>query len=114
MGIQQNMADKIRLMKDQRPQSLSELSEELEISRSTLQGYLRGQGNPSLEMVEHLAKKMKVDPIVLLSGMLEPTQEKVLLLLLETIRELASLPEDKRLRFAELFLNMIQLWETEE
>ena len=46
--------------------------------------------------------------------MLEPTQEKVLLLLLETIRELASLPEDKRLRFAELFLNMIQLWETEE
>lgn len=111
MGIQQNMADVIRLLKQERGKSLMEFAEELEISRSTLQEYLTGRGNPSLEMVEHLARKLSVDPVVLLTGMFEPSQQKILFLLLDTIREIALLPEEKRLRFAELLLEMIRLWE---
>ncbi len=53
MGIQENMSKSIRSLKEVQHKSLVELSEELEISRSTLQKYLDGHGNPSLKMVEH-------------------------------------------------------------
>ena len=58
MGIQENMSKSIRSLKEVQHKSLVELSEELEISRSTLQKYLDGHGNPSLKMVEHLAEKL--------------------------------------------------------
>lgn len=55
MGMQQNMADLICAIKKQRGKSVMGLSEELEISASTLQDYLKGKGNPTVKMVERLA-----------------------------------------------------------
>lgn len=113
MGIQENMSKSIRSLKEVQHKSLVELSEELEISRSTLQKYLDGHGNPSLKMVEHLAEKLNVNPIFLLTEMFEPTQQEIVLLLLDTIKELAVLPQPKRVLFAKLFLEIIHLWEDE-
>lgn len=113
MGIQENMSKSIRSLKEVQHKSLVELADELEISRSTLQKYLDGHGNPSLKMVDHLAKKLHVDPLFLLTEMFEPTEQEVALLLLDTIRELAVLPQSKRVRFAKLFLEIIHLWEDE-
>ena len=96
MGIQENMSKSIRSLKEVQHKSLVELSEELEISRSTLQKYLDGHGNPSLKMVEHLAEKLHVDPIFLL---------------MDTIKELAKLPQSKRVLFAKRFLEIIHLWD---
>ena len=56
MEIQENMAAVIHALKEKRGQSLTELSEDLEISRSALQEYLAGNGNPTLATVEHLAE----------------------------------------------------------
>ena len=44
MGMQQNMADLICAIKKQRGKSVMGLSEELEISASTLQDYLKEIG----------------------------------------------------------------------
>lgn len=110
MGIQENMSKSIRSLKEAQHKSLVELSEELEISRSTLQKYLDGHGNPSLKMVEHLAEKLNVDPISLLTETFEPTQQEVVLLLMDTIKALALLPHSKRVLFAERFLEIIRLW----
>lgn len=114
MGIQQNMGEVIGLLKKERGKSLAEFATELEISRSTLQEYIKGEGNPNLEMVEHLSQKLGIDPIALLTGVFEPTQQKIILLLLDTVRQVTPLPEAKRLRFAELFQEMLQLWEEEQ
>ena len=111
MGIQENMSKSIRSLKEVQHKSLVELSEELEISRSTLQKYLDGHGNPSLKMVEHLAEKLHVDPIFLLAEMFEPSQQEVVLLLMDTIKELAKLPQSKRVLFAKRFLEIIHLWD---
>ena len=46
MEIQENMAQVIHALKEKRGQSLTELSEDLEISRSALQEYLAGTGTP--------------------------------------------------------------------
>ena len=70
MQIQHNMATVIRVVKEARGESLAEFSAELEISRSSLQEYLSGHGNPNISTVEHLADKLGVDPIFLLTGTL--------------------------------------------
>ena len=68
MQIQQNMATVIRVVKEARGEYLAEFSAKLEISRSSLQEYLSGHGNPNISTIEHLAEKLGVDPIFLLTG----------------------------------------------
>lgn len=111
MGIQKNMADMLRALKVNRKRTMEGWSEELGIAPSTLQAYLKGEGNPTIKMVEHLAEQLGVDPIALISGEIEPEQYEIVLLMLNTIRAVSDLPQPKRLKFAELFLELVQLWE---
>lgn len=110
MGMQQNMADTMRFIMEQSDKSLTEFSEELEISRSTLQEYLKARGNPTIAMVEHLAEKLEIDPAILLTGLISLDQRGVILLLLNMVQGLSELPEPKKFRFAELLGEMVQLW----
>lgn len=110
MGIQKNMAKVIRVLKEQRRQSLTEFSEDLEISRSTLQEYLNGTGNPRADTIDHLAAKLNVDPAVLVSGKFEETNVPRTLALLDTFEIISTLPMDKRKIFADLFMQMLSLW----
>lgn len=110
MGMQKNMADMLRAKRQLSGQSIEEWSEELGIAPSTLQDYLKGEGNPTLKMVEHLAAKLEIDPIALVAGRVESEQYEILLMMLNTIQEVSVLPQPKRLRFAELLLAQIQLW----
>ena len=111
MSIQDNMADMLRAKRKLSGQSIEEWAEELGIAQSTLQEYMKGNGNPTVKMVEHLADKLGIDPIALMSGNMEPEQRQTVLLLLDTIQAVSVLPKSKRLRFAELFLELTQLWE---
>ena len=87
MGVQQNMADIMRVIKQRENLSMAEFSEELGISYSTLQEYLNAQGNPTILMVEHIAHKLKLSPAALISGVFEPNQIEILLSLMESIQE---------------------------
>lgn len=111
MEIQQNIASIMRALKERRGKSLDEFSNELEISRSMLQEYLSGRGNPSMSTINHLSEKLGVDAIVLLSGSYSNEQVKILLKLLDTFELLFNMTPEKRHRFAELLLEMISLWE---
>ena len=113
MGIQQNMADTIRMIMTLREKTLEEFAEDLEISRSTLQEYIKARGNPTALMIEHLAKKLDIDPAVLMTGLLDLDRREIVLLLLNAIQAVSELPEVKRIRFAELFLEMVHLWNSE-
>lgn len=113
MNLQQNVADTMRMLKEQHHMSMAEFSEELEISRSTLQDYLNGTGNPSVVMLEHIAEKMNVDPILLITGSIEPSNKDLVLLMFRTTQAVISLPERKRRYFAELFLEIVSLWDSE-
>ena len=110
MIIQQNMANVIRAVKEVNAKSLSEMSAELEISRSTLQDYLSGKGNPSAETIEHLAEKLGVDVSFLVSGVFSECQLRIVLRLLDTFGLLFKLSPERRVRFAQLLLEMVQLW----
>ena len=114
MGIQENMSAFINAMKRQKAVSTTELSAELEISRSTLQEYLNGTGNPRAETIDHLAEKLGVDPVVMVSGRFNPSQLHIASLLLSTLEAYTQLPKEKQTQFAELFLQMLSLWDGEE
>ena len=111
MGIQDNMAEIMRLIKESKGKSIVDFSEELEISPTTLQEYLKAGGNPTVKTIEHLAKKMGVDPLALISGKVDPEQYEITRIMLNTIEEVSGLSQPKRVRFAELFLELVQLWE---
>lgn len=113
MGILENIADLMLATKKSSGKSVAILSEELEISPSTLQDYLKATGNPTIKMVERLAEKLDLDPIALMAGSMEPEQYEIVLLMTDTIRAVSDLPQSRRLRFAQLFLELIQLWEDE-
>ena len=110
MEIQQNMANVMRVMKQTRGVSLAEFSSELEISRSTLQEYLSGTGNPNLSTVEHLAKKLGIDPITLLTGVFTFDELQALLIVVDQLRFLSALEGQRRVLFAKKFLELVRLW----
>ena len=110
ISIQENLAASIRFMMEVRRQSLTEISEKAEISRSLLrEGFGKARGNPSLATIEHLAEKLDVDPTALLTGMLGMEQTECALPLLGVIQQVAELDQEQRIRFAELFLEMVQI-----
>lgn len=109
ISIQENLAASIRFMMEVRRQSLTEISEKAEISRSMMQEYVKARGNPSLATIEHLAEKLDVDPTALLTGMLGMEQTECTLPLLGVIQQVAELEQEQRIRFTELFLEMVQI-----
>ena len=113
MEVQQNMANVIRLIMETRNMSMDDFSEELEISRSTLQEYLKGKGNPSIKTIIHLSQKLEIEPAVLLTGMTEVEARNVVRPLLNAVRSISELNNDKKLRLAELFWEMVRLWADE-
>lgn len=113
MGLNETIAATIRAVMKQRRKSLSAFSEEIGISKTSLHNYIHGRGNPSVATLEHIAEKLGVSPAALMTGLLDLDQREITLLLLDTIQGVAELPEEKRLRFAELFLEMVKLWNEE-
>ena len=111
MELKRNMATVIRALKEESGKSTADFSVELEVSRSTLQKYLSGQGNPNLSTVEHLAEKLGIDASFLISSNSSEDQLDILLKLLETLKLLSGLSIGKRQKFAQLLLEMVSLWD---
>lgn len=112
--MQQNLSEVIRAIKELNHKSMSEFAGELEISRSTLQEYLNGRGNPRLSTLEHLAQKLHIKPIVLVSGLQNNPPPESILMLFHSIEAVASLPQSKKRRLTELIMEILALWEDEK
>ena len=113
MELQERMAAVMRtLIKQYR--SMQEAADGLEISRSALQDYLSGRGNPTLSTLAHLARRLEVDPALLVSGTFTDRQLEVLLSLLDSLDLLSGLVPAERRRFAGLLLEMVGLWKEGE
>ena len=110
MDIRRNVANTLRLYMDEHNKTLHEFADELEIARSSLQQYVKGEGNPSVDTLERMARKMEMDPVALLTGTLDADQRECAWALLMTIQKVGDLPIQKRFHFVDLFLEMIQLW----
>ncbi len=85
-----------------------EMARRTGISRATLTGILRGEGNPRLSTVERIAEKLGLDP-VRLHCFAHNDEERVFLeQTLEMVDKAGDLSPDKRERFMELFRALVQ------
>ena len=98
-------------MKSERQKSMTEFSEELEISRSALQEYLSGSGNPNLTTIDHIAQKLNVSPYFLLLGDFKEEQLSAFMKMIDILSLVSDLTSEKRKRFAELLFEIISLWD---
>ena len=78
------------------------------ISRTTLTGILRGEGNPRLSTVERIAEKLGLEPVRLLCFAHNDEERVFLEQTLEMVDKAGDLSPDKRERFMELFRALVQ------
>ena len=107
MTIQKNLSNMMRAIRESRNVSITQFSEELGISRSSLQDLLNGKSNPRIDTVEHIAESLAINPLTLLSAAYSEEQLETAILLLETIEAISRLPTEKRIKCASLFHELI-------
>lgn len=110
MGLQESFPINLQILRKSQKKSLVEFSQDLCISRSMLQEYLNGEGNPTLRTVDVIADKLGISPTVLVSDVFIPTQLEVIMFLLETLDKFTRLTDKQKLYFAEKFLELIEIW----
>lgn len=106
MSLQKNLSNNMKDIRYNHGYSLTEFSTELAISRSSLQRILDGTSNPRMDTVEHIAKKLNMDPLSLLSH--KGSKElQVAMPLLEVTDNLYGMPDVKKPRFLEMFQALV-------
>lgn len=113
MTLQKNLSKMMNAIRAGRKQSITDFSEELGISRSSMQGLLKGNANPRMDTVEHIATRLQVDPLSLLACPYSEPELECAFLLLQCVEAFSQLPEDKKLEAAALFHSLIKLMRTE-
>lgn len=105
MPISENLAAMIKRIKDEHQMSMLELSRELGISKSSLESYISGAGNPRANTLELLAEKGGVSVAELVSGLPSGWEEAEILL--RAAKELGFLPPEQREQCVRLFLQLV-------
>ena len=85
-----------------------EMARRTGISRATLTGILRGEGNLRLSTVERIAEKLGLEPVRLLCFAHNDEERVFLEQTLEMVDKAGDLSPDKRERFMELFRALVQ------
>lgn len=107
MTLQKKLSNTMNALRISRRQSITEFSEELGVSRSCMQDLLKGNGNPRMDTVEHIANRLHMNPAALFSCSFTEEQLETALLLLQTVKVFSKLPEEERKRSAALFHELI-------
>jgi len=68
MEIRHNISRNLRVQRAALGQNLEEFAETLEISRSMLQKYLEGTGNPRIDTLEQISAKLDISFAELISS----------------------------------------------
>lgn len=74
MGLKQTVAKNVRRLRLERGYTQEELSELAGINRNYTGMIERGERSPTVDMLEKLAKALKIDPVTLLTAGTEKDQ----------------------------------------
>ena len=94
MSIKQNVARTIRRVKEERHISIEILAKELDVTKSAVQAYLKGDSNPRADTLELLAEKCGVSMIELVSDPLPGWEQAETMV--SAAQVLSALPPEKR------------------
>jgi transcriptional regulator with XRE-family HTH domain len=74
MGLKQTVAGNVRRLRQERGYTQEELSELAGINRNYTGMIERGERSPTVDMLDKLAKALKIDPVALLTTGMEKDQ----------------------------------------
>lgn len=74
MGLKQTVAGNVRRLRQERGYTQEELSELAGINRNYTGMIERGERSPTVDMLEKLAKALKIDPVAFLTAGMEKDQ----------------------------------------
>ena len=109
MTLKRKMSKFLRMQRAEKRLSVAEFSEKLDISKATLQGYLSGEGNPTLDTVDHIAGRLGVDSISLLAGVCSEELREGMYFS-KALCKLEAMTSEARQEFQELASRMLALW----
>ena len=107
--LKQNLSTNLRTLRSMRRASLEDFSEELGIGKTTLQDLEKGNGNPTLETIEHISQNLSISPLTLLSNRYDPHDLYTAQMLLSNIKTLCTLSREEQLEAVMLFDQLIRL-----
>lgn len=96
MTLQRNFSNSITLAYKNSKKTLASFSDELGISRTTLQDILNGNSNPRVDTIEMVAEGLGVNPLSLLSTTYSEEDISLLLPLLRLGNIASSLSDDEK------------------
>ena len=114
MSLRENMASFFRYFAEKNNLSMAKIQVKADISRNSLYAYIRGEGNPTIAMLEFIAGNLGVDPVLIVLGEYDPDSRLVCVLVLDTVRIVAQLPHEEQLRFMHLLTaEIMKLWDSQ-
>lgn len=109
MLLQRNFSNAMTVIKTARKLSITDFSEEIGISRSSMQEILKGTCNPRISTIEYIADNLGVHPAGLLFPGCSNSQLEFSLILLQTLETFSDLPEDRQREAAELLCQLLRI-----
>lgn len=109
MSLQKNLSNSVKVAYKSQQKTSAAFSEDLGISRSTLQEIMKGNSNSRLDTIELIAKGLHTEPLELLSA---SSTEKDLALLIPLIKfssAIYALPVNKKTELASHLYAVIRI-----
>lgn len=106
---QENLSAKLKALRALRGKSLEEFSEELQVSKTTLQEIESGKGNPTLVTLQLIAKNLGIPASALLGDTPDTSELLTSQLILSALSFVQSLPEERRTLVFRLFDQLVVL-----
>ena len=114
MEMRRIFAENLQAKRERLGQNIEAFAEELEISRSELQKYLHGTGNPTMDKIERIAKKIDVEPMDLLFTPMNADRPQAKELLRKITEVMQSLDPEQRHILAEGLLELVRCLDSEQ
>lgn len=113
MGIRINIANTVNRILRERNQSLSELSADIDIPRSSLRNYAKGSSNMRADTIEILADKLGITPAELVSGIQSSPEWVQAQSVLLAAQEIGYLPQESQQHCINIFLELVSIFSDE-
>ena len=110
MSSQENLSNLLNAVRKTRKLTITEFSEELDISRTSMQTLLSGKCNPRLDTVERIANHLKIDPALLVSSTFSEEQWQVIFYLFNGIDAFSDLTDERKHKAISLIHELLDVF----
>lgn len=114
MEIRENIANTVNRILQERNKTITELSADIDIPRSSLENYSKGVSNLRADTIELLADKLGLTPAELVSDLSETPEWMQAKMVLFAAHDISGLSPEKQESGIHAFLQLVSIFSAEE